>query len=78
MSKRNGKPSADTGDVDLTLYDRLPMTSSARSPHKETPAWPAPLTDPVDPTDPDQSPKTSPQATTSSSPDSDSTSSSSD
>ena len=72
---------ARSAPSDLTLYDRLPMTSSARSPHKETPAWPAPPTDPtdpVDPTDPDPSPKTSPQATTSSSPDSDSTSSSSD
>lgn len=57
---------------DLTLYDRLPMTSSARSPRKETTPWPS------DPTDPDPSHETTPPATTPSSPDSEPTSSSSD
>jgi transposase len=57
---------------DLTLYDRLPMTSSARSPRKETFACPS------EPTDPDPSQETTPPETTLSSPDSENTSSSSD
>jgi transposase len=66
---------------DLTLYDRLPMTSSARSPHQEIPACHDRPIDPThpdpSPTDPAPDPRTTPPPTTPSSPDSEGTSSSS-